>query len=339
MLHHLQLRAVNDLIIDGHLETLVIDNQNTNAAAAIVEGLGQASEKVALVKNRETLLDVASLGHGNDATVLTDIKDTVLLEDRAKHVLNNDRRRGVGDEAGLLIELLGEQVNTEVAVLASLGGGGDADDLARAALEDQEIANADVVAGDGDGVGRSHLAGFCNLDVLDERRPGGRTEVRYSDRSWGGSGGRRVRAGGSRSRGRRGELLLNYNFLTDVVVLGALVRVLVRVVVAVTVNGVNDVIGDLVSSFGDTVTKRMVVTVFVVISHITLVLLGGVDSGSSSGLYSNLFPRRVTAVNGVNLTALGVGVVLRSEGLLAVVGGLVLGGLGAEIVALGGVTS
>tara|TARA_R110002003_G_scaffold251_8_gene17810 strand:+ start:2846 stop:3040 length:195 start_codon:yes stop_codon:yes gene_type:complete len=56
------------------------------------------------------------------------------------------------------MKLLGEQVNTEVAVLASLGGGGDADDLARAALEDQEIANADVVAGDGNGVGRSHLA-------------------------------------------------------------------------------------------------------------------------------------------------------------------------------------
>jgi hypothetical protein len=56
------------------------------------------------------------------------------------------------------MELLGEKVNTEVAVLAGLRGGGDADNLARAALEDQEIANADVVAGDGDGVG-DHSAG------------------------------------------------------------------------------------------------------------------------------------------------------------------------------------
>jgi hypothetical protein len=47
----------------------------------------------------------------------------------------------------------------------------------------------------------------------------------------------------------------------------------VRVVVAVTVNGVGDLISDLV----ETVAKRVVVTVFVVISHITLVLLGGVN--------------------------------------------------------------
>lgn len=56
------------------------------------------------------------------------------------------------------MELLGEEVNTEVTVLTSLGGGGDADDLARASLKDQEITNADVVAGDSDSVGGSHLA-------------------------------------------------------------------------------------------------------------------------------------------------------------------------------------
>jgi hypothetical protein len=96
----------------------------------------------------------------------------VLLEDRAEHVLDNDRGSRVGDEARLLVELLGEEINTKVTVLASLRGGGDADDLARAALKDQEIANADVVAGDGDGVlgdAGSHLAdggtdacGGCN---------------------------------------------------------------------------------------------------------------------------------------------------------------------------------
>jgi hypothetical protein len=39
-------------------------------------------------------------------------------------------------------------------VLASGRRGGDADDLARTALKDQEITEADVVAGNGDGVGR-----------------------------------------------------------------------------------------------------------------------------------------------------------------------------------------
>jgi len=49
--------------------------------------------------------------------------------------------------------LLGEEVDTQVAVLAGGRGGGDADDLARTALQDKEIAEADVVAGDGDSVG------------------------------------------------------------------------------------------------------------------------------------------------------------------------------------------
>jgi len=51
--------------------------------------------------------------------------------------------------------LLGEEVNTQVSVLTSCSRGGDADDLARTTLKDQEIADADVVAGDGDSVGRT----------------------------------------------------------------------------------------------------------------------------------------------------------------------------------------
>ena len=156
---YLQSASVDDLVVDGELTALVADDKDTDAATTVVEGIDQAVEEVALVEDRKALLDITSLGHGDNATVLADVKNTVLLEDRTKHVLDNDGRGRVGDEAGLLMELLGEEVNTEVAVLASLGGGGDADDLARAALKDQEIANADVVAGDGDSVGRSHLAG------------------------------------------------------------------------------------------------------------------------------------------------------------------------------------
>jgi hypothetical protein len=51
--------------------------------------------------------------------------------------------------------LLGEEVNTQISVLTSCSRGGDADDLARTTLKDQEIADADVVAGDGDSVGRT----------------------------------------------------------------------------------------------------------------------------------------------------------------------------------------
>jgi hypothetical protein len=75
----------------------------------------------------------------------------------------------------------------------------------------------------------------------------------------------------------------------------------------------------------------MILSVFVVISHITLELLGGVDSSSSSLLYSNLFPR-VAGVNGVKVTLLGgEGIVLGSEALLSVAGGLLVVGLGALV--------
>jgi len=150
---------MDDLVIDSHLLTIVIDDKNADAATTIVERLCQAGEKTALVKDRKTLLDIASLGHGNDGTVLTDVKNTVLLEDRAEHVLDNDGWCRVRDEARLLVELLGEEVNTEITVLSGLGRGGNADDLARATLKNQEIANADVVTRNGDGVG-SHCARF-----------------------------------------------------------------------------------------------------------------------------------------------------------------------------------
>lgn len=149
---------MDNLEVNSHLHTIVVDDEDADAATAVVKGLCQAGKETRLVKDGKTLLDITTLGHGDDATVLADVENTVLLEDRTKHVLDNDRGGRVGDEAGLLMELLGEEVNTEVAVLASLGGGGDADDLARAALKDQEIANADVVAGDGDGACGRHLA-------------------------------------------------------------------------------------------------------------------------------------------------------------------------------------
>ena len=155
---YLQPGAVDDLEVNSHLHAVVVDDEDADAATAVVKGLCQAGEETALVKDGKALLDITTLGHGDNAAVLADVENTVLLEDRTKHVLDNDGRGRVGDEAGLLMELLGEQVNTEVAVLASLRRGGDADHLARAALKDQEIANADVVAGDGDGVAGSHLA-------------------------------------------------------------------------------------------------------------------------------------------------------------------------------------
>lgn len=51
------------------------------------------------------------------------------------------------------MQLLGEEVDTEVAVLAGGGRGGDADHLAGTVLEHEEVADADMVAGDRHRVG------------------------------------------------------------------------------------------------------------------------------------------------------------------------------------------
>jgi hypothetical protein len=127
-----------------------------------------------------------------------------------------------------------------------------------------------------------------------------------------------------------GVLLLHNDLLAAVVVLGCGVGVLVRVVVvvAVRVDGVGDTFTDLVGSLGNTVTKRVVVTVVVVISHITLELLGGVGSGSSRFFYANR--GWVAAVDTFTLTLVGVGV-LGSDSLPCVTGGLLVVGGGAEV--------
>ena len=302
---------MDDLVVDGHLQTIVVDDEDADGAAAVVEGLGKARGETALVEDGETLLDIARLGHGNDAAVFTDVEDTVLLEDRAEHVLDNDRGSGVGDEAGLLVQLLGEEVNTEVAVLASLRGGGDADDLARAALEDQEIADADVVAGDGDGVGGSHLAcGRGSGGNVRSRDVGGDRGARPLDRSSGrdGAAGERSGSVGYRDVGscvrrsrRSGDvggswgsgdvrrstgrvLLLDDDLFLDVGVLASGVRGGVVVVVTVRVDGVSyafgDLVGDLVCSVVGGVTERVVLTFVVVISHRQAVMLGVLGGGT-----------------------------------------------------------
>jgi hypothetical protein len=81
---------VNDLVVDSKLFAVITDNENADTAAAVVKGLAQAVEQVALVNDGKTLLDITSLGHGDDTTVVTDVEHAVLLEDWAKHVLDDN---------------------------------------------------------------------------------------------------------------------------------------------------------------------------------------------------------------------------------------------------------
>lgn len=155
---------MDDLVVNSKFTATIVDDQDANAATAVGEGVVESVPEASLVDDRKTLFDISSLGHGHNSSIVTDVKHTVLLEHRPEHVLNDDGRRRVGDKAGLFMKLLGEEIHSKVAVLTSLSRGGDTNDLARAALEDQKIANADVVARNSDGVGRH--ATFDDANIL-----------------------------------------------------------------------------------------------------------------------------------------------------------------------------
>lgn len=142
-------------VVHSELAASVVDDQDTHTAASIGKRVIESRPQATLVNDRKALLDISGLSHCNHTAIIANVEDTILLEDGTEHVLNNDRRRWVGDETGLLMELLGEEINSEVAMLAGLSRSGNADDLAGAALKDQEITNADVVTRDGNGIGSS----------------------------------------------------------------------------------------------------------------------------------------------------------------------------------------
>ena len=148
---------MDDLEVDSELATAVANDEHANAATAGLKSRLETVPEVRLLENGQVLLDVTSLGHGDDGAVL-DVQDTVLLEDGAPHGLDDDARGGMADGGRLLVQLLGEEVDTEIAVLAGGGRGRDADNLAGTALQDQDVAMTDVVAWDRDGVDRHLLA-------------------------------------------------------------------------------------------------------------------------------------------------------------------------------------
>ena len=227
------------LVVDGQLTAIVVDDQDADATVAVAEGALEALKQAALVEDGQALLDVARLRHGDDVAVVANVKHAVLFEDGAEHVLDKHRRAGVADEARFLIQLLGEEVDAKVAVLACLRRRRNADDLARSALQDQQVADADMVARDRDSV--RHGGGAC-------------AAVR------GAVDGFRRGAGS-----RRGDfVVLDRDFLLAM-------RPLFVVVMTSAVDGVEDAVGDAVQ----TVTERMILALFVVISHVTFVRAGG----------------------------------------------------------------
>ena len=82
---------MDDPVVDSKFTAPIVDDENTDTATTIVKGISEAFEELTLVEDRKALFDVTGLGHGDDAAITADVQNAVLLEDRAKHVLYNDR--------------------------------------------------------------------------------------------------------------------------------------------------------------------------------------------------------------------------------------------------------
>ena len=240
--HYSQSRTVNDLVIHSKLAPLIMNNQNTHTPTTIVVRRSQPLKQTALIKHRQTLLNIARLSHSHDAPVITDVQHAVLLEHGAEHVLHHDRGRGVRDKRRLLVQLLAEQVHAHVPVLARVRRRRDADHLAWPPLQHQQVADADVVAWDRDRVGRPAARNVaCAVAVL---------------AAW----------------GAHADLAV----FDDDVFFAVLAVVMVM---AAARDGVQDAVGGAL----DTVAERVVVSVFVVVSHVTAVVLGWINDRAGLG--------------------------------------------------------
>jgi hypothetical protein len=148
---HLKLVvAVDSLEVNDELLGTVADDKDTNGTGAAAEGIVDLLGEVTLSNNSNTSLQLTGLGLEVERDVLTSLDDLVLLEGWGQHGVEDDRWRWVADNAVLLDELVGEEINTKVSVLTSGSRGGDADDLGWSFLEDDQVTDTKEVAWDGE---------------------------------------------------------------------------------------------------------------------------------------------------------------------------------------------
>jgi hypothetical protein len=159
-------RSVDDLVVNDQLSATVVDDQRSYAASAICESGLNLAIKPTLIDDSEAFLDIASLGHADDPAIRAHIKNAVLFVDWTAHALDVDAGLRIALEGALFLQLTSKEVDTQVSVLTGLWRRGDADDLAGTALEDDEIADADELARDRDGVGWEATARLDKADLL-----------------------------------------------------------------------------------------------------------------------------------------------------------------------------
>lgn len=127
---------MNDLVVNNQLPTTIIDNQCSDTASAVSKRALDPIEQVIVVNDRQPLLYIPSLSHADNAAVVTEVQDAILLEHRPEHALHIHAWLGVGIERAFLLKLLGEEIHSEVAVLTGLCTGADANHFAGTALQD-----------------------------------------------------------------------------------------------------------------------------------------------------------------------------------------------------------
>jgi hypothetical protein len=141
---------VDLLEVNDELLVTIADDEDTNGTRAASESLVDLLVEVTLGNDGDASLDLADVGLDVERSILTGLDDLVLLEGWGQHGVEDHGWRWVADNADFLNQAVGEKVNTEVSVLASGSGGCDADDLAWALLEDDQVTDTDVVARDGE---------------------------------------------------------------------------------------------------------------------------------------------------------------------------------------------
>jgi len=136
---------MDNFVVNSKFLARIRNDKNADRSRSTAECLLETRPEMTLIDHFESLLNFASLSHGNELSIFPDINQAILLEDGAKKRMENDRRGWVRNNARLFVQLLGKQVDTEVTMLSGLGWSGNTNDLTWPVLKDNEIANTDVV--------------------------------------------------------------------------------------------------------------------------------------------------------------------------------------------------
>ena len=127
---------MNDFVVHSKLMSTIVDDHDSHATTAVRKRFIEPRPQTTLINYSKSLLDISSLSHRYNPPIVANIKHTICLEDRTQHILHNHRRCRIGDEARLLLQLLREEIHAQIAILTSLSGCGNTNDLAGATLQD-----------------------------------------------------------------------------------------------------------------------------------------------------------------------------------------------------------